>query len=192
MKNKLLLFVILIVLLSLVQSVLACKNKDNTVILQTEFDNRCSVSITGDPDSIPDNNTLTIKLDSVDRIELESLDSLNSELSLVDVEEDGIIIFACPEPVFPGGKKAMLNYFKSCINIEISNINAFSATTVYVRFTINEKGEVEDAIVVKGENIELNSIALKAVNEMPNWIPVEINGKKYKTNYTIPIHFCLH
>lgn len=62
---------------------------------------------------------------------------------------------------------------------------------VYVTFTVNAKGEVKDAKVVRGVDPMLDLAALKAVQGMPRWTPGMQRGKPVAVQFTIPVEFSL-
>ncbi|BAX81878.1 cell envelope biogenesis protein TonB [Labilibaculum antarcticum] len=63
---------------------------------------------------------------------------------------------------------------------------------VFVQFVVTTDGSVAKAKVIKGANVELNKEALRVINNMPNWVPGEQQGKKVEVRYTIPIRFSLN
>ena len=62
---------------------------------------------------------------------------------------------------------------------------------VYVTFVISEKGEVESAVIGRGEYDVLNKEALRVVKSMPEFIPGSQRGKAVKMKMTIPVNFKL-
>ena len=62
---------------------------------------------------------------------------------------------------------------------------------VFVQFDINSKGEVANAIVVRGADPELDKEALRVVNSSPKWEPGIEAGKPVIVRYTFPIVFAL-
>lgn len=62
---------------------------------------------------------------------------------------------------------------------------------VYVTFVISEKGEVESAVIGRGEYDVLNDEALRVVKSMPEFIPGSQRGKAVKMKITIPVNFKL-
>jgi protein TonB len=62
---------------------------------------------------------------------------------------------------------------------------------VYIQFAVNSKGEVVDAVVVKGVNPALDKEALRVVMSSPKWEPGKQRGKPVKVQFTFPINFVL-
>ncbi len=62
---------------------------------------------------------------------------------------------------------------------------------VVIKFVIDEKGRITDAIVERNVNPALDAEALRAVKKMPNWKPATNNGKPVKVYYRVPVKFVL-
>jgi protein TonB len=60
---------------------------------------------------------------------------------------------------------------------------------VYVQFAINSKGEVVDAVIVKGVDPLLDQEALRVIMSSPKWEPGRQRGKPVKVQFTFPINF---
>lgn len=95
-------------------------------------------------------------------------------------------------PTFNGGQEALINYLVKEIKYPEAAQKDNIQGTVVVSFTVNKKGSVEDAKVVKGVNTDLDSEALRVVEAMPKWTPAEKNGKKVAGTYILPIAFRLN
>lgn len=95
-------------------------------------------------------------------------------------------------PEFPGGQAALMNYLGSNITYPKSAQTAGVEGTAIVEFVIAKNGKVKSATIKKGVNPEIDSEALRVVNNMPKWIPGENEGKKVEVNYVIPIRFALN
>jgi TonB family protein len=60
---------------------------------------------------------------------------------------------------------------------------------VMVRFLVNQKGQVEQAEVVRSSYEGFDAAALKVINAMPDWTPGKQRGKAVKVWYVVPIKF---
>ncbi|MFZ6050855.1 energy transducer TonB [Halocola ammonii] len=63
--------------------------------------------------------------------------------------------------------------------------------TVFVGFVVNEKGEVEDARVLREVDPRLDKEALRVVNDLPKFEPGKQRGKAVKVQYNVPVRFTL-
>ncbi len=91
-------------------------------------------------------------------------------------------------PEFYGGQDSLLKFinknFKYPSNYKTESI---SNKKIYVNFTIDEKGEIKKATILKGINPELDKEALRVVNSMPKWKAGTNNGKPVSVNFNLPI-----
>jgi TonB family protein len=60
---------------------------------------------------------------------------------------------------------------------------------VYVSFTVDEKGKVADATILKGLSPAHNEAALKVVRDLPDWEPAKLGGKPIAVMMKLPIRF---
>lgn len=64
--------------------------------------------------------------------------------------------------------------------------------TVYVRFTVDSLGYVQDPIILKGLDSLADAEVLRVVNNLPRFKPMFSEGKRVKVFYTIPVRFKLN
>jgi TonB family protein len=62
---------------------------------------------------------------------------------------------------------------------------------VYIQFTVNCRGKVEDVIVVRGVHPDLDAEAVRVVKSSPLWTPGKQRGKKVSVVLTFPVIFVL-
>ena len=96
-------------------------------------------------------------------------------------------------PAFPGGQKALENFFENNIQYPQDATDNDIEGTVNLNFAVDEKGKVYAPKVTSsniGHGIETE--ALRVFNKMPTWTPGKIKGKNVKTRYTLPIKFQLN
>ncbi|MDX2246479.1 MAG: TonB family protein [Bacteroidia bacterium] len=99
--------------------------------------------------------------------------------------------FAEKMPAFPGGPKALNDYFsQKIIYPEMARENEIEGK-VYVRFTVLPDGKTSDFSIVRGIGYGCDEEALRVVYAMPKWIPGEQNGQKIPVIKTLPITFRL-
>lgn len=90
-------------------------------------------------------------------------------------------------PLFPGGVAAMTNWIAN--NIELPYYAEPLNGTVYVRFVVDEKGEINNVAITRGLHSDYDKASLAVVQKMPQWKPGEQAGKKVKVRYNLPIKF---
>ena len=60
---------------------------------------------------------------------------------------------------------------------------------IYVSFTVNAKGDVIDAKIVKGLGSGLDEETLRAINTLPKFIPGKQNGREVSVSFTVPVTY---
>ena len=93
------------------------------------------------------------------------------------------------KPTFRGGHEEMYKYLSRKLRYPPSIKGVTLQGTVYLSFTVNEDGSINNTTVTKGINLLLNQAAILAINQMPNWKAGKQNGKYVKVSYTLPIRF---
>lgn len=92
------------------------------------------------------------------------------------------------EASYVGGQEAMTSYLTKTMKVP-KDKKTVEGTT-YVRFTIDESGNVIDAKVLKGFDDKLDAIAVGAIKSMPKWIPaLDKDNKSINSEIVLPIKF---
>ena len=95
-------------------------------------------------------------------------------------------------PAFPGGQKALENFFDKNIQYPAEASDNGVEGIVRIVFSVDELGKVSSPNVVSqniGYGIEKESMRVFA--KMPTWTAGKIKGKNVKTRYTLPVNFRL-
>lgn len=90
------------------------------------------------------------------------------------------------KPMYPGGMEEMQRYLDT--NVKQPRGNR-SAGMVMVGFTVNKKGEVVNAEVVRGMGRAFDAEALRAVSAMPAWEPSRLGDRPVKSHVEVPVRF---
>jgi protein TonB len=122
----------------------------------------------------------------------------NMEIEIVEFEEEEEVaeeeVFFIVEdmPSFQGqGQEGFRQWIAQNLRYpEIAAENGISGK-VYVQFAVNSKGEVVDAVVVRGVDPALDKEAIRVVMSSPKWTPGKQRGKAVKVQFTFPINFVL-
>ena len=109
-----------------------------------------------------------------------------------EVAEEEVFFIVEDMPSFDGqGQDGFRSYIAKNLRYpEIAAENGISGK-VYVQFAVNSKGEVVDAIVVRGVDPALDKEAVRVVMSSPKWAPGKQRGKPVKVQFTFPINFVL-
>lgn len=119
-----------------------------------------------------------------DKIDENAVKTINTRLTIIPETE----------AKYPGGAKEMNSYLKANIISKIPELVALKIKGAKVLFTINDKGEVDEVIVLKSSGDEKTDQLMKqAINNMPKWKPAEnAKGAKVKQyfEFTAGVYGC--
>ena len=94
-------------------------------------------------------------------------------------------------PQMPGGgnNKAIVDYIQS--KLVYPNVAPADRKEgmVFVSFTVSKEGQVKDARIIKGLSTEYDAAVIKAVQQLPRFIPGKQDGKAVDVSFTHPIQF---
>jgi TonB family protein len=92
-------------------------------------------------------------------------------------------------PFYPGGDAALLDFIrKNAKYPEEAKANKIQGRVI-VRFVVNENGNVEDAIIMKGVEPSLDEEAIRVVNSLGQFKPGMQGGKPVSVYYMVPVTF---
>jgi TonB family protein len=95
-------------------------------------------------------------------------------------------------PQFRGGNlQNFIQYIQQNLTYPEEAIAQQIMGKVFVQFTVNCKGEVVNAVVLRGVDPLLDREALRVVNASPLWTPGQQRGRKINVAYTISVPFYL-
>jgi protein TonB len=123
----------------------------------------------------------------------------NMEIEIVEFEEveeeiaeEEIFFIVEDMPSFDGqGQEGFRQYIAQNLRYpDIAAENGISGR-VYVQFAVNSKGQVVDAVVVRGVDPALDKEAIRVVMSSPLWEPGKQRGAPVKVQFTFPINFIL-
>ncbi len=109
-----------------------------------------------------------------------------------EVAEEEVFFIVEDMPSFQGkGQEGFREWIAKNLRYpEIAAENGISGK-VYVQFAVNSKGNVVDAVVVRGVDPALDKEAIRVVMDSPKWTPGKQRGKAVKVQFTFPINFVL-
>ena len=122
------------------------------------------------------------------------------------IEEPEIFTIVEDMPIFPGCEgKGSKDEIKQCTDNEIYKFiaentkyppmmrDAGVSGTVYIRYLIDEKGQVKDVKVLRGvaSGKQLDDEAVRVIKSIPKMKPGRQRGKPVRVQYTVPVRFNL-
>lgn len=105
------------------------------------------------------------------------------------VKPKEVLKFAEQMPEYNGGFLAMQKYLQKNIRYPQAALRMGTTGIVYVEFVIETDGAITDAKVIRGIGDGCDEEALRAVTNMPKWVPGKQNGQEVRVRTTVPIKF---
>ena len=92
-------------------------------------------------------------------------------------------------PGFPGGNAG--GYIKAHTYYPASALKEGKTGKVYVQFTIEKDGSIQNPRIARGIHPALDSVALEVISQLPNFQPAKSRGEPVAVNFTLPVTFTL-
>lgn len=141
-----------------------------------------------------------------DEIELDDLD-IDIDINLSETEEisdvilpgeapieeevDEILDFTEVQATFKGGMEAWYSYLNKNLRYPSLAKRMGIEGTVLVRFVINKDGSVQDVEVLRPLGGGCDEVAMKVIQNSPEWIPGRFKGQVVRSRMVMPIKFKL-
>jgi TonB family protein len=94
-------------------------------------------------------------------------------------------------PLFIGGDSALYKYLANNINYPTFEKENNIEGTVFVEFYIDSRGKVKNPKILQSVSPSIDSAALKAIENSPDWTPGRNDGKDTTVGIILPIKFKL-
>ena len=92
-------------------------------------------------------------------------------------------------PGFPGGNAG--GYIKAHTYYPASALKEGKTGKVYVQFTIEKDGSIQNPRIARGIHPALDSVALEVISQLPKFQPAKSRGEPVTVNFTLPVTFTL-
>lgn len=92
-------------------------------------------------------------------------------------------------PEYPGGMKAFVNYLKRKLVYPPQAKKENLEGVVAVQFVVEKDGRITSPTIVRSLRADMDSAALTAMRNMPNWIPAREHGMRVRCKYSVPVQF---
>ena len=92
-------------------------------------------------------------------------------------------------PEYPGGMKAFVNYLKRKLVYPPQAKKENLEGVVAVQFVVEKDGRITSPTIVRSLRADMDSAALTAIRNVPNWIPAREHGMRVRCKYSVPVQF---
>ena len=113
--------------------------------------------------------------------------------SAISDEHEKVYDFVSIEkvPDFPGGMKKFYEYLGKSIKYPVTAQNNNVQGKIFLSFTVEKDGELNDVQVIRGLGSGLDEEALRVIKGSPKWNPGIQNGDPVRVKYHIAVNFTL-
>jgi TonB family protein len=112
-----------------------------------------------------------------------------TNLAISQEKDAGSFTIVGDMPEYPGGDEALLRYIAEEANYPVECLEKGIIGCVFVSYTINRLGKVENAHVVLSGNELFDKEALRVVNSISGYKPGLTKGKPVPVQFTVPLRF---
>jgi protein TonB len=168
--------------------------KDNTTTQTTTPDTNATIMTAPSADTVMASKTGMAKPDpskkgKKGKVSVEMTSAGTGEMT---PDKEGYYSNAEILPAYPGGQKALENFFSKNIEYPMEASDNGVEGTVKINFAVDENGKIyAPKLISEKIGYGLEQEALRAFNKMPKWTPGRIKGKNVKTRFTLPVTFLL-
>ncbi len=108
----------------------------------------------------------------------------------IEADKEGVYTRAEIMPACPGGENALRDFIESHIQYPDKAIDNNIEGTVRVYLVVDEQGKITALTIISPKlGYGLEEEALRAVKQMPKWVPGQVQGTRVSTRLTLPITF---
>ncbi len=111
------------------------------------------------------------------------------EASTVDPKLNKLFCIVGQVPKFPGGKDSLISYAKHFLHYPESAIRDSVQGKITLEFTIDKNGKAVNEKIIKGARVDLDTLCLLMIKQMPTWIPGNIREETVAVNFSWSIIF---
>lgn len=121
--------------------------------------------------------------------EIEKEEPLTIEEEKIDTD---VFVIVEQMPEFPGGQDSLYKFLSANIIYPKEARDNGIEGKVFVNFTIEKDGSINEVKVIKGVHPLLDEEAVRVVESFPKWKPGKQKGKTVRVSYNLPLNFVLN
>lgn len=106
--------------------------------------------------------------------------------------ENDVFVLVEQMPEFPGGQDSLYKFLGANIVYPTKAKKDEVEGKVYVNFTIEKDGSINEVKIIRGVHPLLDEEAVRVIESFPKWKPGKHEGKTVRVSYNIPLNFVLN
>ncbi|TAG54991.1 MAG: hypothetical protein EAZ27_07965 [Cytophagales bacterium] len=128
--------------------------------------------------------------DEMVKVLMETIND-QSNIKVIEGENDEIMLVAEVMPEFEGGHKAMQKFIAENLEYPEWALKKKIQGRVLINFVIDSKGDIKYPAIIKGIGGGCELEAMRVIMTMPKWKPGKQNGKNISVKFTLPVVFAV-
>lgn len=124
---------------------------------------------------------------------LKNVDTTKVAKIIDTIQGQTVMTVSDKAPQFIGGDEARIKYLIKNLHYPQLSEGETWQSTIYVSFIIDTVGKIKNAYIInplqKGTYTSIEKECIRFVENMPDWIPAEHNGKKVPVRFNMPFRF---
>jgi protein TonB len=113
------------------------------------------------------------------------------QATTVDTSLNEMFVMCGEIPEFPGGTHKLLKYAEDFLYYPESAVKDSIQGRVLLQFMIDTTGKASYETIIESVRIDLDTICLSMIRNMPTWTPGKIGTKKVQVRFWWRINFVL-
>ena len=115
---------------------------------------------------------------------------ISSQDEIPPMDNDLLICpYSATKPIYKRGKEQLNIDIKNNLTYPKSALKDSIQGKVYVSYTIDTLGKINNPFIIKGIREDLNKESLRVIKLLGDWSPAIENGKKVPVRYILPLNF---
>jgi periplasmic protein TonB len=98
-----------------------------------------------------------------------------------------ILDFTDEQAEYPGGAAEFNRYILNNLHVSDSVLMEGPFPKIYAQFVVEIDGSITDIVILRGAHPAIDREVKRILRTMPDWKPAELNGKKVRSRFTVPI-----
>ncbi len=127
------------------------------------------------------------------KVNLKNVDTTKVAKIIDTIQGQTVLTVSDKAPQFIGGDEARIKYLSKNLHYPQLSKSETWQSTIYVSFIIDTVGKIKNAYIInplrKGTYTSIEKECIRFVENMPDWLPAEHNGKKVPVRFNMPFRF---
>ena len=123
-----------------------------------------------------------------------TIESIAQKVEDITIEEDSVVEFPDIEPSFPGGELELQKFFAENLKFPVDCLDSNFYGRIEMKFIVEKDGSISN-VEIHEKKIGCVQLAVETerfLNQMPKWIPGEVQGEKKRVRVILPLNIKLN